>query len=108
MALPRYDDLHIGTNLRDIAVNIIGFVPFGFFVFCFRRIKSPERSVRNVLFAVAAGAALSLAIELIQVWLPQRSSAVTDIAFNTLGAILGVMLAVLVRSGTTTSDTRNP
>jgi len=42
---------------------------------------------------VLAGAALSLLIELIQVWLPGRVSSATDVLCNAAGTLAGALVA---------------
>ena len=81
------------SDLDDIAINILGFMPFGFIVYCYRRLAKPDGRGWNVVWAVCAGAAISLAIELTQVWLPNRTSSATDLVTNILGTFLGVLLA---------------
>jgi glycopeptide antibiotics resistance protein len=53
---------------------------------------------------------LSLAIELTQVWLPNRDSSATDLFCNTLGTFLGALVARKMPSKTTpagnTSETK--
>ena len=91
----------IGTSdLDDIAINILGFMPFGFIVYCHRRLAKPDGRAWNVVWAVCAGATLSLAIELAQVWLPNRTSSATDLFCNTLGTFLGALVARRIQSKT--------
>jgi VanZ family protein len=81
------------SDWDDMLVNLLGFVPFGFFVFHYRRLARPESRPWHVIWVCLAGAALSLAIELVQVWLPNRSSSATDLFCNTLGTGLGAFIA---------------
>jgi hypothetical protein len=74
----------------NVAINIAGFVPFGFF-FCahftfVRKIK------RAVLAAVILGFVVSLTIEVLQAYLPTRNSGMTDLITNTSGTALGAMV----------------
>jgi len=89
------------SDLDDIAINILGFLPFGFSVYSYRRLAKPEGRGWNLVWAVCAGATISLAIELTQVWLPNRSSSINDLFTNTLGTFLGALLARKMQSGPT-------
>ena len=75
---------------QDVGVNIAGFVPFGFCVFAYlslmRVIRHPE------IATIVLGSLTSLSIELLQVFLPTRSSDVTDLITNTLGCVIGVII----------------
>jgi hypothetical protein len=73
---------------NDVAINVGGFVPLGFFLVAFLA----ERRVRKAaLIAVLFGGLLSLAIETLQGFLPTRDSGLTDVITNTLGTGLGVL-----------------
>lgn len=74
----------------DIALNIAGLVPLGFLLSAF--LWSTTRSQRPVLTAILIGALLSLTIELLQAYIPQRSSGMTDICTNTLGTAIGAIV----------------
>jgi len=87
------------SDLDDIAINILGFVPFGFMACHYRRLARPAARGRNIVWAICIGATISLAIELIQVWLPNRDSSATDLFCNTLGTFLGALLATKLRIG---------
>jgi VanZ family protein len=91
------------SDLDDIAINILGFMPFGFIVYWHRRLARPDGRAWNVVWAVCAGATISLAIELTQVWLPNRTSSATDLFCNTLGTFLGALVAMKVQFKTTSA-----
>lgn len=81
----------------DMVVNIVGFTPFGFF-FAAWFAKSRGLSSRKAsLLAVLLSAVLSLAIELIQAWIPSRDSQLMDVLMNTSGAALGSLVFVGLR-----------
>jgi len=96
------------SDLDDIAINILGFMPFGFIVYSYRRLAKPDGWGRNLVWAVCAGATISLAIELTQAWLPNRTSSINDLFTNTLGTFLGALLARMVPSRTTSTDVTPP
>jgi len=75
---------------QDVAINVLGFVPFGLsFVAYF----SAVRATRNAaLLVVLLGFLTSLTIELLQAWLPTRNSGMNDLITNTFGTGLGVLL----------------
>lgn len=85
-----------GIDWNDILINIAGFLPFGFFYFLHRRAVRPGHRLRNVWRVLWVSGALSLSIELVQVFLPSRSSSATDVLCNVLGALLGLGLAPII------------
>lgn len=74
----------------DLAVNIAGFVPPGFFI-CATLISLRGRR-GSIVLAIVAGLLLSLAIEVLQAYIPMRNSGTTDLITNTLGAGIGAAL----------------
>ena len=80
--------------LRDLFVNVAGFLPAGFFGALALAARRPRR--RAWLGATLLAAVLSLGIEITQVWLPSRVSSLTDLAGNVAGGALGGGLALAV------------
>jgi VanZ family protein len=75
---------------KNAVINIAGFIPLGFF---FGAYFTSARQVKHgVLAAIVFGALVSLAIEILQSYLPTRDSGVTDVITNTLGTGVGVAL----------------
>jgi len=80
------------TLITDIIINLLGFIPLGATFYARLRLSSafsgwfPARATMILCFAI------SLAIELAQGWLPNRSSSLLDLFLNTLGAALGVLV----------------
>ena len=75
---------------KNVLINIGGFVPLGFF-FC-AYFSLVWRPARPVLATIVLGAIVSLAIEVLQSFLPTRDSGVTDIITNTFGTAFGATL----------------
>ena len=76
--------------VKDILINIAGFVPFGFF-FCLY-FSSGRPTANRVIVTIILGAAFSLTIEILQGFIPMRDSGTTDIITNTLGTAIGATL----------------
>ena len=76
----------------DAIVNILAYVPLGFFVGLMPR---GAAGGRRFAMAAVAGALLSLAMETMQMYLPMRYANVADLISNTMGAALGGFLAAL-------------
>lgn len=71
--------------------NVAGFVPLGFIVCAyFMKMKGRRRAI---LYTIMTAGALSFAIEVLQAYIPQRESDITDIITNTIGASIGAVLA---------------
>jgi VanZ family protein len=85
--------------LKDIGVNIAGFVPIGFFFRAYR--LSVRRRDPGLISAVIIGFAVSSAIEILQGALPTRDSGITDILANTFGAGIGAAFLQLTKFGAT-------
>ena len=78
----------------DFAINVVGYVPFGFL--CALAVLRTRRSAsawRVVLRATVAGAAIAFSMETLQSYLPVRIPSNVDLALNTTGTIIGAVLA---------------
>ena len=88
---PPWDEFQPGWSYcKDVLINIVGFVPLGFF-FC-AYFSLVRRLDRAVLATIVLGAVVSFAIEVLQAFLPTRDSGMTDIITNTFGTGIGAML----------------
>jgi len=80
----------------DIALNFLGFLPFGAAV-ALVLMSTRRSSLRVIVVAVLSGMLLSLVIELTQAWLPSRDSSLRDLLLNTVGTPFGAAGVVLIR-----------
>lgn len=80
------------SYLRDVLINIAGFVPFGFALRSYLSLTAGR--AWPSAGAVIAGSAVSMLIEITQSLLPTRDSSLTDVMTNSLGNWVGAMIAV--------------
>lgn len=79
--------------LSDVIINLAGFIPLGFLLISFLPKKALLQKWFLILIIVASVSFfVSLSIEYLQIYLPQRSSSAIDLIVNTLGGIIGVVL----------------
>jgi VanZ like family/Concanavalin A-like lectin/glucanases superfamily len=76
--------------VKDVIINIGGFVPLGFVLYAFLALCLHTR--RSALKTIVAGTLFSLTVEILQAFLPTRNSGMTDIFTNTLGTAAGAGL----------------
>jgi VanZ family protein len=86
-----WDEYHPGLAYwKDVAINILGFVPLGFFYSLYLSSVRHTKTVAGL--TITLGFVVSLTIEILQAFLPTRDSGVTDLITNTLGTCAGVLL----------------
>jgi VanZ family protein len=91
--VPPWEDFRFNRSyLMDILTNILGFIPFGFFLSAYLRMRKPRSIFRLLTMSIIIAGCMSLTIELIQVYLPTRSSQLMDVIMNIIGAAMGVAL----------------
>jgi VanZ family protein len=86
-----------GLSLRDMYINILGFIPLGYLlvVNISSFMSSRASTWRLIFWAILGGTLISLFIEILQAFLPTRNSSLTDLIFNALGTGLGLILALI-------------
>lgn len=75
----------------DVVSNVLGYMPLGFFLALSALRTGRERYALS--FAVLIGAALSLCMESLQMFLPDRVASNLDLALNVGGTALGAVIA---------------
>ncbi|MCC6544757.1 MAG: VanZ family protein [Nitrospirae bacterium] len=87
-----WNDFRVNRSYAiDVVINILGFIPFGFFITWYLSEKSVTR-VRIVVITMILGIGTSFFIEIIQSYLPARSSQLMDVIGNSGGTMLGITL----------------
>jgi len=79
----------------DIAINVISYIPFGFFVALTGR---HTRSGARLATATAMAALLSAAMETAQMFMPSRDASTIDLVSNTVGGALGGLAGLVLNS----------
>ncbi len=77
--VPFVSNAHNGAGAKDQIINLLGFVPFGWLVWMFRR------QLSGVYFAAICSALLSFMIEAGQFFIPVRIPSTEDFILNVLG-----------------------
>lgn len=95
LAIPTRRDF---TDVSDVSLNILGFIPLGGLLTLYWKVKG-WKNAKAVVLSLALGLTVSLAIELLQVYLPSRDSSLLDVVNNTLGTGLGAGLGIVAWQG---------
>lgn len=77
--------------ITDTIINLIGFIPFGFILFASLIRFGGALEKHGVLITVAFCFSVSIALEILQAWIPSRSSQMADLVLNTLGGWIGAI-----------------
>jgi len=108
LALPWKDFTLHRWFIYDVALNFFGFVPLGAVLFLWvLPLKVSSRKTAGGLI-LAGCFLLSLAIEIVQAWMPNRTSSFLDVTLNTLGAMTGILLVFLVFQYHCREESREP
>lgn len=77
----------VSSSPFDVAINLLGFIPFGILL---ARLRKPTVSLRAVVISTSA---LSLSIEIGQIFFQGRFTSIVDIICNVAGALLGYVVS---------------
>ena len=80
-------------DVGDAPANALLYLPVGYFL----RLALPRATTRPVLCALLFGAALGVATETLQLFLPDRLSSLSDACGNAMGSAAGAVLCGAVR-----------
>lgn len=97
MNLNAFEDYRMGRGdtIRQIVLNVIMTIPFGFLLPICRKWNFKKCSIYTCLLYTVA---LSMSIELLQPLIDgSRSSDLTDIITNTVGGLLGYLIYLILR-----------
>ena len=93
LSFPRVE-LKLNKNfIKDVVVNLLGFIPLGFILSATFIQFGGILKKRVILITVALCFLISLIIEVAQGWIPSRSSQILDLMLNTGGALMGAFVA---------------
>jgi hypothetical protein len=81
---------------EDVMINLMGFIPLGFFLNATFAKAGGSFERHGILITIVFCFFVSLFIEILQAWIPSRSSDVLDLVLNTLGGLFG---ASLIKAG---------
>ncbi len=82
----------------DAVINLLSYLPFGLLVGMLLHERFGARV--SVILGLCAGVALSAGMEYLQMYLPTRTSSNMDLLANSVGTLLGALLAVSMISWT--------
>jgi VanZ family protein len=90
---PEWENLEYVSNyVQDWLLNLVGFIPLGFSLSVtmirFRRKFYKHVVLKTVFFCFF----VSIFIEIVQAWIPSRSSSMLDLILNTCGALTGSII----------------
>lgn len=88
----------VPSDVVDAVRNVVLFAGWGLLWALSERRRGSRRG-RTVLAAVLTGAALSIALELAQLFVPTRTTSILDVLTNTSGSALGALAALGLVAG---------
>lgn len=81
----------------DVTSNLLGYLPLGFLL-AVGLLRSGVATLASVALSVFACALLSLGLEVLQNYLPQRIASNVDLTLNALGGALGAALGIALHA----------
>lgn len=88
--------IDLNASFSDVSINILGFIPLGYLMLSyFLSSNRIQKKIPVVCLTMAACIGISLLIELSQYYIPGRSSSLSDLFFNGVGAFAGITYFLL-------------
>jgi hypothetical protein len=84
---------------QDVTINILGFIPLGFFFSALLMKVTHQRRLWVYLITAILGLCISVFIEVSQAYLPTRDSSLADVVWNGAGTILGIAIFQVIEKG---------
>ena len=81
------------TGLGDVVGNVVLFIPVGVLGWALLR-RSPMAVLLRLTWVIGVGVAFAFALQVVQIFVPARDAVWSDVVWNTLGLLLGLLLAV--------------
>ena len=81
----------------DLVSNLLGYLPLGFLIFV-ALLRTGRSAAIALALAIVAGSLLSVSMETLQNFLPQRVSSNVDLALNGLGTAIGATIGVAIHT----------
>lgn len=92
LSWPKFEAHAIHSLIKDVTINLIGFIPLGIILMAtlskLERVGNRTLWVTVVIFSFC----FSLLFEIIQGWMPSRTSSALDLILNTVGSGTGVIV----------------
>ncbi|MGA7933510.1 MAG: VanZ family protein, partial [Kovacikia sp.] len=79
------------SNLIDQLANVLLFIPLGFGLNWFLTKRTRLKTFSSFALVLVTSFGLSLSIELLQTFLPARTSSLSDVLTNTMGGVFGYL-----------------
>ena len=91
LLVPPWQGLEFNRSsmMVDIVLNVLGFIPLGFFLSAVLTGLGGNFKKQGVFITVGLCLAASLFIEIVQAWVPSRSSSASDLILNVFGGWIG-------------------
>ncbi len=85
------------TSFGDVVGNVALFMPLGA-LWVWARAGAPRARLRDWVLMLAGSIGFAFALQVLQIYVPERDAALSDVLWNAVGQVLGVLLALGLRA----------